>query len=111
LLEQFVAPFGRVITTPHVLTEVSNLLMKGHGLNSFAAGFKAHIMEAQEIYDQSDRIVEERCFPSFGLTDTAISKLGRKNFLVLTDDFRLYAMLLNRGVDAINFNHVRMNLS
>jgi uncharacterized protein YaiI (UPF0178 family) len=52
-------------------------------------------------------LVKENCFHRLGLTDAAIAALARHNYLFLTDDFDLYSTLVNQGVDAINFNHLR----
>ena len=46
-------------------------------------------------------------FPRFGLTDTAILRAARREYLVLTDDFRLAQYLGSRNIDVINFNHLR----
>jgi len=61
----------------------------------------------QEFYDESRRVVQEDSFQSLGLADAAITLATRHDFLVLTGDLELYITLLKRGVDSINFNHIR----
>ena len=38
---------------------------------------------------------------------SGIAELVKGNYLVLTDDLSLFGYLQNRGIDAINFNHLR----
>lgn len=101
LLERLLAPFKRVVTTPHVLTEISNQVPE------FAADLKSWISHAHELFTQSETLVENVCFLPFGLADAAISMAAAQNVLVLTSDARLCTTLQRHGRDAINFNHLR----
>lgn len=60
-----------------------------------------------EIYHQSRLVAADPRFPDLGLTDAAILMAARAQCLVLTADLALYLELQARGIDAINFNHVR----
>ena len=109
LLAAFIRRFKEVVTTPSILTEVSNLLgqlpeeLKYSFYQSFAYGLK----DLHEHYTPSQELGDEKGFPKFGLTDTAILQAARGKFLVLTDDFRLTRYLLSQRIDVINFNHLR----
>jgi len=109
LLMAFIQKFKEVVTTPSILTEVSNLLgqlperLKFSFYRSFAYGLK----NLHEHYTPSEELGNERIFPKFGLTDTAILRAATGKYLVLTDDFRLAQYLSSRNVDVINFNHLR----
>ena len=110
MLARFVVQFDRIVTTPHILTEVSNLAGKlPESLHEdFRAVFR-HIIET--LSEQSVPAVEigkHDNFLRFGLTDTAISMIAPGSYLVLTDELALSGLLQSRGVDVINFNHVRM---
>jgi hypothetical protein len=108
LLEEVVKHLGKVITTPHILTEVSNLAkLDGKELASFRQGYKLLVEEVDEFYDESRGVVADAAFMRLGLTDAAIAMLQRRNLLVLTVDLRLWDTLQRRGVDAVNFNHLR----
>ena len=97
-----------LITTPHVLTEVSNLGdLHGHELELFRSWFVRTVEQSREHYDESRLVVRADCFQRLGLTDAAIAALARRNYLFLTDDFDLYSTLARQGADAINFNHLR----
>jgi hypothetical protein len=108
LLEILVSRFATLITTPHLLTELSNLAtLQGTERSRLNALFKQIVEQTQEFYDESRRIVSDAAFNRLGLADAAITTLCRRNVLVLTDDLALYLGLTERGVDVINFNHIR----
>jgi hypothetical protein len=94
LLAQIIQHFrkaGRVLTTPHLLTEVSNL---SKGLKENRAAFLSFIRPM--IWDLDERFDEERigaarlagqnCFLRFGLADAAIIDLTYDRLLILTND-------------------------
>jgi hypothetical protein len=108
LLDRFMAQFKILITTPHVLTEVSNLgKLQGQEQEAFRSQFTLMIEESREHYDESRLVVKQDCFGSLGLTDAAITSLASRGLLFLTDDLQLYLTLVKHGADAINFNHLR----
>lgn len=108
LLGRFMAEFKILITTPHILTEVSNLGdLPGQEREVFRSGFVNMVDGSREHYDESRLVVRENCFRRLGFTDAAIATLAGHGLLFLTDDFDLYSTLAARRVDAINFNHLR----
>ncbi len=109
LVELLIAQFATLITTPHVLTELSNLgTLQGTELSRLRILFKETVEHTQEFYDESRHIVSDAAFNRLGLADAAITTLCRRSMLVLTDDLPLYLGLTQRGVDVINFNHIRI---
>jgi rRNA-processing protein FCF1 len=100
-LDQLIGEFQRIVTTPHVLTEISNLIPE------HAADLRSWVSQAHELWSQSVTLVEDSCFLPFGLSDAAISSVAAQNFLVLTSDAALCAALQKQGRDVINFNHLR----
>jgi hypothetical protein len=46
-------------------------------------------------------------FQRLGVTDSSVLFLAKEKLLVLTEDIHLYLALSHRGVEALNFNHVR----
>jgi hypothetical protein len=108
LLELLIANFLTLVTTPHVLTEASNLsALHTEELKVLRGLFKDTVEQMREFYDESRSIVADPAFARLGLTDAAIATLCRRSMLVLTDDLPLHLALLNRGADSINFNHLR----
>ena len=109
LIMSFLALFkSRIVTTPHILTEVSNLAGQlGSRKKQFFPHFAKGISRLIEHYEPSANLARAGSFAKFGLTDAAIINLVQDQFLVLTDDFPLANYLSKQGVDVINFNHLR----
>jgi hypothetical protein len=109
LLNKFIAQFRSIVTTPHVLTEVSNLAGKlPESLHiPFRTVFQLLIDRLSEESEPSKAISVKEDFLRFGLTDTAISMIAPGRYLVLTDELALAGMLNKRGVHVLNFNHLR----
>lgn len=108
LLEILISQFTALITTPHLLTELSNLAtLQGPELLKLRSVFKETVEQTHEFYDESRHIVSDAAFNRLGLADAAIATLCRRSLLVLTDDLELYHSLTTCGFDAINFNHIR----
>lgn len=109
LLRSFVGKFQSIITTPHILTEVSNHAdkIKGDIRKRIFGKLVSLIGQLDECSESSKALAKSDAFVRFGLTDTAISSLASKNFLVLTVDFPLAGYLKKKNVDVINFNHLR----
>ena len=101
--------FPRILTTPHILTEVSNHAeqLKGKPGQLLVDEITRLSQKADEHYEKSRELVVKDGFRKFGLTDTAIGNLPAGQFLVLTVDFPLSGWLQKRGVDVVNFNQLR----
>jgi hypothetical protein len=102
-------PFEAVITTPNILTEVSNLsaqLAEPARRDHFRM-FAERIRVMDEHYIDSREAATQDGFVRFGVTDMGILLLSRNRYLVLTDDFALSQFLQYHGADVINFNHIR----
>jgi hypothetical protein len=109
LLVRLKSLFRRAVTTPHVLTEVSNLVCdlpeqtKSACLRKFHATFVA----IDELPIASMEAAQWQDFHFLGLTDSALALVSRKN-LIVTDDARLVKKMNEAGLEALNFNHLRM---
>jgi rRNA-processing protein FCF1 len=109
ILLQIVSNFTEVITTPNILTEVNSLANQlGEPERSKCCQlFAILITQVREEYLNSNDVAQQVFFAKFGLTDSGIMQLAKDKYLVLTDDFKLSLFLLARGIDTINFNHLR----
>jgi len=109
LLLAFVGKFQKIVTTPHILTEVSNHAdkMKGDNHKKIFDRFISLIEQLDERGESAKMLTKTDAFVRFGLTDTAIGSLASKNLLVLTVDLRLVGYLQKKNVDVVNFNHLR----
>jgi hypothetical protein len=105
LLEKIIAEFKWMTTTPHILTEVSNLL--GHFEEPLRSDLRGALSRAiqgwKEAAKPSKTLAKAPHFPRFGLTDTAIADLPRGSCLVLTDDRSLAGLLEAQGIAVIRF--------
>ena len=99
--------FKTRVTTPNILTEVSNLsrhLLRDASFNNVFAR-TAGLLEEQ--YVASHKVLSVVELRGFGLADVATMEVAKHDYLVLTDDFRLRGMLRKQRVDALNFSEVR----
>ena len=109
LLSVIFNEFDKIITTPNILTEVSNLSgqLPGNLRSHFYNDFAGLIPTLSEHYTSSVTVASLDHFNKFGLTDSGIVETVKGNYLVLTADLELFGLLQNFGIDAINFNHIR----
>ena len=109
LLHQTLEQFPAISTTPHVLTEVSNLA------NALPQWRKA---DWTRHFARQIDVVEEKCISArtivktqaifLGLTDAALCELA-SNHVILTIDFPLSNYLETKKLNVVNFNHLREN--
>ena len=114
LLVRLLGCFTVLLTTPHILTEVSNLA------NSLREPYKRdwYINLATLIVsDQEPAVLREKWIPStelagmpefvaFGITDAALTRLSSEA-LVVTEDHRLSGALEGQGIHVLNFGDLR----
>lgn len=113
ILLRFVDEFDKLITTPNIMTEVSNLGGNMHGdmLKGFFSVFANSFTVISEKYLPSKSIANNKNFDKFGLTDIGIMLVAKDNYLILTDDFKLSQFASKNDIDTINFNHIKYNYS
>jgi rRNA-processing protein FCF1 len=113
MLTDYMARFRRVITTPHVVTEVTDLLDTLNRSRNFRlfATLRQVLLKFEEIHQPSAQIAARQPmrFDKFGLADSALVELASQNYLVMTDDLPLFGYLESLGLPVINFNHLRSN--
>ena len=107
LLSETLKVFSAVRTTPHVLTEVSNLA------NQLPSWIKD---DWSEHFSRQIQLIPEEWIPAatigadefmwLGLTDAGLATLAQTH-VILTLDFPLSNSLESRGLNVINFTHLR----
>ena len=109
ILLNFIDKFDKVVTTPNIMTEVSNLggNMYGDKLKIFFSKFVDNLAIISEQYLESKIIANSENIDKFGLTDIGIVLVAKDNYLILTDDLDLSMFALRNNVAAVNFNHIR----
>ena len=98
----------KVVVTPNILTETSNLLgspkspSDTHLFQKLSEIVRnAEVLE--EIYIPSTEIAQMPQFPYLGLTDSGILSLKERNVVVLTRDMRLASECWSIGLDVLPF--------
>lgn len=102
--------FACAATTPHVLTETSNLVLQGvwGGLaEEVVKRLRGIYITADERFVPAHKLFRDRFAASFGLADSAIIDAARRGCTVLSDDLALSLAVESLGLAAINFNHLR----
>lgn len=114
VLKTILSKFEKLIATPNILTEVSNLAgqKKKYKKELF---FKEDLFDTltklidsvylEEDFIDSNQIANDTAFNRLGLTDVSIIKLLEKRAGVITKDLDLCIELQNRGLQVLNFNH------
>lgn len=105
LISELVEVFNNKTTSPHILTETSDLLGED---NDFHATLREeYINSAVEKSISSVEIATSKSFPALGLADSAIIEISKDSYLVSTDDNDLYGYLSTKGIDAIKFSYLK----
>lgn len=105
LLEKLISHFPGIITSPNILTEISNL---SDGISQeYFSTFAKQIKTFNEQTIPSSNISEEPIFIKLGLTDAGISMFAKNRHLIVTVDLPLANFLETSGLPVINFNHLR----
>lgn len=111
LLRRLVRPFARIVTTPQILAELSNLSPTGRK-DALAARYFSQLVgllrEAHERHVAKDVMIRSTLLPRIGFTDLSILEAARnREYLVLTDDLRCAEYLRAANCDVINLNQLR----
>ncbi len=109
LLVALLFHFHRIVTTPNILTEVSNLLgqLRDREKAECLQVLAQEIATMDEQFIRSDTAAQTEVYRRLGLTDAGILSLAQGSYLVLTADFALDCALRATGVDVLNLNHLR----
>lgn len=109
-LQRLLSQFNGAVTTPNVLTEVSNLgsQLPVERANLFREALAARIKVLDEKYLASALVGEHAYFIPLGISDAGLAMLAEDGLLVLTMDFHLANRIQHSGLDVINFNHLRV---
>jgi hypothetical protein len=114
LLLRLLKSFTVLSTTPHVLTEVSNLAqgLTGTYRRVWDANFIALVRSektwigVREKWTSAAELSERAEFSPFGITDTALTQLSSEA-LVVTEDHRLSGFLKSRDIPVLDFGDLR----
>ena len=114
LLVRLLGFFRVLITTPHILTEVSSLAnhlpdrLKPDWYRSFGALLVAQdrFPNFLERWVPAGQLAATPEFAAFGIADASVRAFATEA-LIVTEDFRLSGVLKKQGVSVLNFEDIR----
>jgi hypothetical protein len=108
LLTTTLQPFREIITTPHVLAEVSNFVDQAplYKRADLISALQRFVEENAEHYEYARRLVVRAEFRWLALADTGLVSLSSEAVIVTTD-YQLANQIALDGGHVINFNHLR----
>ena len=109
ILKQLVQKAGRILFTPNVLTETSNLsrYIEDPFRTQIATVFAQIVSNVDERFIESKSAVRHAEHRRLGLTDAALLSAADSGATILTDDVDLYLAAVRAGLKAINYSHYR----
>jgi hypothetical protein len=107
LLKQLISCFRRVVTTPHILTEVSNLVNDLHpdGKRQVWGAFVSTLEIIPEQPISSYKAAGRDEFTYLGLTDTVLAEMSNE-FLIVSNDARMVDILRRNQITALKWVEV-----
>jgi hypothetical protein len=108
LLARFLESFEALITTPHVLAEVSNFVDQAppYRRKELIASLQFFAQQHAEHYETAKTLSQREEFPALALTDTGLAAMSSEA-IVVTTDFHLWGRIQALGGKSVNFNHLR----
>lgn len=103
---------SKLHTTPHVLSEVSNLLDVGKSSKPVKElfGFMEICGTSVEIWNEARELCTMPEFVRLGLADAGLCKIAQSGCAVATADWQLANRLQKHDLPAVNFHHLRSHL-
>jgi hypothetical protein len=109
-LVSFIRHFNKIIITPHILTELSNLsfTMSEPKLNEYLKILIDILRDFNEESLNLKKILNLDLLLKLGVTDSAYIEIAKeKKYLVITDDFDSFVNMVKIKIDAINYNYIK----
>jgi hypothetical protein len=111
MLAKFIAMFSKIVVTPQILAETSNLTdVFTRELKPAPFLIIKELLESgkfSEDFIPSIEIVKTNGFTHYGITDSGLVEAAAGKYLILTDDLKVANYAYTRLADIINFNHIR----
>ena len=108
ILNDIVNQYDHHVSTPNILTEVSNFIGPGFQklCKNGAKTLGLYIESLKEIYVPSKKVLSEPFYQSLGLADSSMIELAKNGNYVITADGQLYGRMAHLRVDVDNFWHL-----
>lgn len=111
LAKSIVGNIDRLVVTPQVPTEVSNISVQGVREPRRTTVRKMFGVLAQKATERNldcGLAVDDAAFLRLGLTDAVLLALAMMDSELITDDLDLYLEAKRRGLPVSNFTHMRV---
>jgi hypothetical protein len=112
LLAATLATCRKLVVTPHVLAETSNLVV--HGMRGELETRAYLTLQAvsqadnfMETHDSISAIVLNAGFTQYGVSDIGLLEALKDEFVLLTDDFKLSGYAEGMGYDVLNYKVIQ----
>ncbi len=112
LVLEIIGRSRELVTTIHVLVEVSNLAGALYGETREKVFAALRILAVDRLDEQdvdTHAALNDSSFVRLGLTDAALATLAAEGVTLLTTDVALYLEVTRRGGSAENYNHLRFS--
>ena len=110
LLLNYLGSFRRVLVTPQVLAEASNLArrrLKDEHYTAFISRSISCLSGLGEEYIPKDDILKMPELPRFGITDSSLIEMMRRDKLLLTDDAPLFWYCSGKEMPVVHLDGIR----
>ena len=110
MLNNFMGAYQKVLVTPHILTETSNLIsyIQDPYKTSLMRTLKNFTLRVEEKIEASSNVAEHQTFLRLGLADAGILSQLDQSVDMVTADLQLYLSASRLHPErAMNFNHLR----
>lgn len=102
----------RLIVTPHILAETSNLAVHGmyddFEIRTFLALKGLTLNEKfSEAHESMKNITDHDGFVKFGVSDIGLLQVLNNEFVLLTDDWKLSGYAEDKGYDVLNYKTIQ----
>ncbi|EJZ22137.1 hypothetical protein NE852_23500 [Rhizobium sp. Pop5] len=113
ILSNILSRSSRLIFTPNVVTETSNLL--GRSSERYGAQLSRSLAEVVGASRSMELLISSQAgfsrdeYKRLGLTDAVLlhAATGNGDAIILTDDLDLYLAAAHDGLEVVNFTHIR----
>lgn len=102
----------KIVVTPHILAETSNLVVHGmHGeLQSKAYLTLQAVSQARnfvEVHDSISTIVLNAGYIQYGVSDIGLLEALKNEYVLLSDDFKLCGYAESMGYEVLNYKGIQ----
>jgi len=116
LLSKIISYFHKIIITPQIIAEISNLTITkgffGSKLNSYVSKVIS-FLRLENTHEKYQPIcslwnTDVGVLSNFGLTDITMFELAKNNNMpIVTDDFPFYSYCFSNKIPIIKFEHIK----